>query len=101
MPWCRYAVVLKCAYFFFNKYMCSVLSTSPEKEYQFRGRTTFNKYMCRVLSTSPEKSINSQVVQLSINTCAVCCPHHLKIMAIQSLYNFQINTCVVCCPNKT
>src|SRR6266540_1491644 len=34
--------------------------------------------MCSVLSTSPEKSTNSEVVQLSINTSSVCCPHHLK-----------------------
>src|SRR6266540_6913595 len=35
--------------------------------------------MCNVLSTSPEKSTNSDVVQLSINTCAVCCPNKTRL----------------------
>src|SRR6266540_16378 len=29
--------------------------------------------MCSMLSTSPEKSTHPEIVQLSINTCAVCC----------------------------
>ena len=37
-----------------------------------------------MLSTSPEKSTNSEVVQLSINTSSVCCPHRLKRVPIQS-----------------
>src|SRR6266540_3583907 len=64
MPWCRYMVVLQCAYFFFNKYMCSVLSTSPEK------------------------STNSEVVQLSINTCAMYCPNKTRL---RLSFSFTIN----------
>src|SRR6266540_6698726 len=64
MPWCRYTVVLQCAYFFFNKYMCCVLSTSPEK------------------------STNSEVVQLSINICAVCCSNKIRL---RPSFSFTIN----------
>ena len=35
--------------------------------------------MCSVLSTSPEKSTHSEVVQLSINTCAICCPNKTRL----------------------
>src|SRR6266540_3895811 len=65
MTWCRYAVVLQCAFF-------------------------FNKDICSVLSTSPEKSTNSDVVQLSINTCAVCCPNKTRLgLSFSFTINFR------------
>src|SRR6266540_2005676 len=65
MTWCRYAVVLQCAFF-------------------------FNKDICSVFSTSPKKSTNSDVVQLSINTCAVCCPNKTRLgLSFSFTINFR------------
>src|SRR6266540_2012609 len=50
--------------------------------------------MSSVLSTSPKKSTNSEVVQLSINTSSVCCPHRLKRVPIHRSYNFHC--CMQC-----
>ena len=46
--------------------------------------------MCSVLSTSPEKSTHSEVVQLSINTCAVCCPNKTRLgLSFSFTINFR------------
>src|SRR6266540_1209779 len=46
--------------------------------------------MCSVLSTSLEKSTNSEVVQLSINTCAVCCPNKTRLgLSFSFTINFR------------
>src|SRR6266498_5221231 len=46
--------------------------------------------MCSVLSTSPEKSTHSEVVQLSINTCALCCPNKTRLgLSFSFTINFR------------
>ena len=43
-----------------------------------------------VLSTSPEKSTHSEVVQLSINTCAVCYPNKTRLgLSFSFTINFR------------
>src|SRR6266540_4763991 len=46
--------------------------------------------MCSVLSTSPEKRTHSEIVQLSINTCAVCCPNKTRLgLSFSFTINFR------------
>ena len=46
--------------------------------------------MCSVLSISPEKSTNSDVVQLSINTCALCYPNKTRLgLSFSFTINFR------------
>src|SRR6266540_1178031 len=48
----------------------------------------FNKDMCDVLSTSPEKCTHPKIIQLSINTYAVCYPNKTRL---RLSFSFTIN----------
>src|SRR5438105_488913 len=66
MPWCRYTVVLQCAYF------SSINTCAVCCPHRLKSVPIHRHFFPIWLSTLP------QFVQLSINTSSVCCPHRLK-----------------------